>query len=89
MFIIISTILIISIGLNIILFIRGLRLVREIENLTDSVLQAEEIVEESQQTLEKMLEEMRALDIKGSFEADDEVGVVFNELKTLIKKYKN
>lgn len=89
MFIIISTILAISIGLNIILFIRGIKLVKDIENLTDSVLQAEEIVEESQETLEKMLEEMRALDIKGSFEADDEVGVVFNELKTLIEKYKN
>lgn len=89
MFIIISTILTISVGLNIILFIRAMKLVREIENLTDSVLQAEEIVEESQATLEKMLDEMREIDIRGSFEADDEVGQVFNELKTLIEKYKN
>jgi hypothetical protein len=36
-----------------------------------------------------MLDEMRALDIKGSFEADDEVGAVFTELKNLIEKYKN
>ena len=49
----------------------------------------EEIVEESQTTLEKMLEEMRAIDIRGSFEADDEVGSVFTQLKALIEKYKN
>jgi hypothetical protein len=36
-----------------------------------------------------MLEEMRAIDIRGSFEADDEVGSVFTQLKALIQKYKN
>ena len=40
-------------------------------------------------TLEKMLEEMRQIDIRGSFESDDEVGVVFSELKDIIEKYKN
>ena len=40
-------------------------------------------------TLEKMLEEMRQIDIRGSFESDDEVGVVFAELKDIIEKYKN
>ena len=40
-------------------------------------------------TLEKMLEEMRQIDIRGSFESDDEVGVVFTELKDIIEKYKN
>ena len=39
-------------------------------------------------TLEKMLEEMKEIDIRGSFEADDEVGVVFTELKDTIEKYK-
>jgi len=39
-------------------------------------------------TLEKMLEEMREIDIRGSFESDDEVGVVFKELKDTIEKYK-
>jgi hypothetical protein len=36
-----------------------------------------------------MLEEMRQIDIRGSFESDDEVGVVFKELKNTIEKYKN
>jgi|TARA_B110000977_G_scaffold100771_1_gene132218 hypothetical protein len=36
-----------------------------------------------------MLEEMRQLDLKGSFESDDEVGVVFKELKDVIETYKN
>ena len=87
--ILLYTILTISILLNILLFIRGMILVKQNEELADSVIEANDVVEESQATLDKMLEEMRTLDIKGSFEADDEVGTVFTELKELIKKYKN
>lgn len=82
-------ILAISILLNIILFIRGMVLVKQNEQLADTIIEADSVVEESQATLEKMLDEMRAIDIKGSFEADDEVGAVFTELKELIEKYKN
>jgi hypothetical protein len=64
-------------------------LVKQNEQLADAVIEADNVVEESQATLEKMLQEMRTLDIKGSFEADDEVGTVFSELKELIEKYKN
>jgi hypothetical protein len=87
--ILLYTILAISILLNIILFIRGMVLVKQTEELTDAIIAAQSILDESQQTLEKMLEEMRAVDIKGSFEADDEVGTVFTELKDIIEKYKN
>jgi len=87
--ILLYTILTISIIFNIILFIRGMILVKQNEELADAILEADNVVEESQTTLEKMLDEMRALDIKGSFEADDEVGAVFTELKNLIEKYKN
>lgn len=87
--ILLYTILTISILLNILLFIRGMILVKQNEELADSVFEANDVVEESQATLGKMLEEMRTLDIKGSFEADDEVGTVFTELKELIQKYKN
>jgi hypothetical protein len=64
-------------------------LVKQNEQLADAILEADNVVEEAQATLEKMLDEMRAIDIKGSFEADDEVGTVFTELKELIEKYKN
>lgn len=87
--ILLYTILTISILLNILLFVRGMILVRQNEQLADAVIEADNVVEESQATLERMLQEMRTLDIKGSFEADDEVGTVFSELKELIEKYKN
>jgi len=87
--ILLYAILTISILLNIFLFIRGMVLVKQNEQLADAVIEADNVVEESQATLEKMLQEMRTLDIKGSFEADDEVGTVFSELKELIEKYKN
>lgn len=78
-----------SIVFNIILFIRGMVVVKQNEQLSDAIVEAENVVDTAQQTLEKMLEQMRAIDIKGSFEADDEVGTVFTELKELIEKYKN
>ena len=61
-------------------------MVSQIETLSDEL---DEANYSSLNSLEKMLEEMREIDIRGSFESDDEVGVVFNELKDIIEKYKN
>jgi len=36
-----------------------------------------------------MLDEMREIDLNGSFESDDEVGSTFTQLKELIEIYKN
>ena len=71
---------------NIFFIWRGTQLVRQIENISNDM---DELTEDTINTLEKMLEEMRQVDIRGSFESDDEVGVVFNELKDVIQKYKN
>jgi hypothetical protein len=71
---------------NIFFIWRGTNLVREIETrVNDYVNLSDDTID----TLEKMLSEMRELDIKGSFESDDEVGVVFKELKDTIERYKN
>ena len=72
--------------LNVILLYRGIRLVRNIEDLQDMVVDVNEDVITS---LETMQEEMKQIDIRGSFESDDEVGVVFNELKNVIERYKS
>jgi hypothetical protein len=87
--IIIGALLGISLILNIILFIRGFALVKQIEQLSDIINEYDVVKDNTQQTLEAMLEEMKAIDLKGSFESDDEVGVVFGELKKLIETYKN
>jgi|TARA_R110000803_G_C11929851_1_gene315327 hypothetical protein len=76
----------ISIILNIFLIRRGIRLISQVELTQRNSIT---IVENTQQRLEAMLEEMRQLDLKGSFESDDEVGVVFKELKDVIETYKN
>lgn len=70
---------------NIFFIIRGTQLVRQIETIANDMDNLNEL---SLSTLEKMLEEMKQIDIRGSFEADDEVGVVFTELKNTIEKYK-
>jgi len=74
-------------GISNIFFIwRGTQLVRQIENISNDM---DELTEDTINALEKMLEEMRYFDIIVSFESDDEVGVVFRELKDIIEKYQN
>jgi hypothetical protein len=75
-----------SILLNIVLFYRGYKLVEQIERYQQRYIDVED---DAIQTFDNMLEEMRQIDIRGSFESDDEVGVVFKELKDVIDKYKN
>lgn len=69
---------------NIFFIWRGTQLVRQVE---DAVNEIDSVTDETFAVLNKMQEEMRAIDIRGSFESDDEVGVVFKELKGIIEKY--
>lgn len=65
---------------------RGTQLVKQIESISNEL---EDNNEYTLTSLNNMLEQMRQIDIRGSFESDDEVGVVFKELKMTIEKYKN
>lgn len=71
---------------NIFFIWRGTQLVRQVE---DALNETSDIREETILTLEKMSNDMKEIDIRGSFENDDEVGVVFKELKSIIDKNKN
>jgi HKD family nuclease len=77
---------IISVIINLFLIRRGNQLITEIEVVQNKLLSEREDV---LQTLEQMLQEMKDLDIREAFESDDEVGVVFQELKDTIEKYRN
>lgn len=77
--------LILSVILNLILFYRSYVMVKVVERTQDQLFQNADITLD---TLEQMLEDMRDLDLRGAFESDDEVGAVFQELKTLIEEYK-
>jgi hypothetical protein len=72
-----------------ILFFRGFNLIERIEELEDEVSLYELRNEETKEALNSMLEQMREIDLKGSFESDDEVGSVFTQLKTIIEIYNN
>jgi hypothetical protein len=78
-----------SIILNIILLIRGISLVKQNEDLRDSIQLYDDRQDNTIVTLENMLAELRQIDLNGSFESDDEVGTVFTELKNTIETYKN
>jgi hypothetical protein len=77
-----------SIILNVILLRRGIVFVKQNEQLSDRLKTYDSIQEQTLLSLETMLSEMREIDLKGSFESDDEVGAVFAELKNTIETYK-
>jgi hypothetical protein len=82
----------VSIGLlviSIILTIRGFSLLTKIEELEDMISEYQLRDEITKEGLEAMLNQMREIDLKGSFESDDEVGTVFTQLKTIIEIYNN
>ena len=78
-----------SIILNIILIRRGLGFVRMNEELNVSVTILQNERDETLDKLETLLETMRDYDLKGAFEADDEVGGAYKEIINLIETYKN
>ena len=75
--------------ISIFLFIRGISLVKRNEMLEDVIVQYDLRDDETKKVLEVMLQQMQEIDIKGSFEADDEVGAVFTQLKNVIETYNN
>ena len=79
----------ISIILNIVLIFRGIAYVKQNEQLTDLINDYDLRQDNTLITLENMLAEMKEIDLKGSFESDDEVGAVFTQLKDTIESYKN
>ena len=83
---ILYTIIVLLTLTNVFFIVRGTQLVKQIEEIQTNY---NDFSEDTISALETMLEEMRQIDIRGSFESDDEVGVVFNELKDVIEKYKN
>ena len=78
-----------SIIFNILLLIRGINLVKQNEQLLDTIREYDNRQIDTQIKVESMLEKMREIDLKGSFESDDEVGDVFTQLKDIIETYKN
>lgn len=75
--------------ISVILTIRGFNLLTRIEELEDVVTEYELKDELTKEGLESMLAQMREIDLRGSFESDDEVGSVFRQLKTIIEIYNN
>jgi hypothetical protein len=87
--IILITISVTLLIISTVLFFRGFNLIERIEELEDEVSLYELRNEETKEALNSMLEQMREIDLKGSFESDDEVGSVFTQLKTIIEIYIN
>ena len=79
-------ILLISIVLNITFIISIFNLLKQTEELEDTII---ETTLEVKVKVSNALENLRNIDSRGSFESDDEVGAVFSELKETIENYKN
>ena len=73
----------ISLALMIILFVT---LCYVIWNLTTKQEMLEDWVEDFINAIEKINVDLKQADYRGSFEADDEVGIIFEEIKNIIKQ---
>jgi hypothetical protein len=71
----------ISVILNIVLLIGVRNLLRQNEQLEDTLVENNKFVQEKVQT---SLDKMRELDNRQVFEKDDEVGATFDELKKVV-----
>lgn len=81
---VISIIAILSFLLNIFFVIRIYGLIKELEKLY-----SENQLEQKYYAyiVQRMLTTLREIDARGSFESDDEVGSIFNEIKSAINRY--
>ena len=75
-------ILLISVVLNITFTISIFNLLKQTEELEDTLL---ETTLEVKFKVSNALENLRNIDTRGSFESDDEVGATFTELKTIVE----
>jgi len=55
-------------------------------NLTSKAELLESWIEDFVNTIEKVNSDLKRADYRGSFEADDEVGFIFKEIKNIIKQ---
>jgi hypothetical protein len=75
--------LVVSVLLNIALIVGARNILLQNEELEDTLL---ETIMDVQQKVETAYQSMQEIDLRGSFESDDEVGAVFAELKEIITK---
>ena len=55
-------------------------------NLMTKQEMLEDWIEDFMQSVEKVDFDLKQIDYRGSFEADDETGIIFNEIKNIIKQ---
>ncbi len=76
------TLITISVLLNIVLGLGIRNLLKQNEELEDTLL---ETTAEIKMKVTVALDALKNADLKGSFESDDEVGVVFKEIKDVVE----
>ena len=76
------TLLVLSVILNIVLGIGIRNLIKQNEELEDTLI---EVVEGTRTRVETALQQMKDIDNRQVFEKDDEVGATFEQLKNIIE----
>lgn len=79
----IYTLLVLSVILNIVLGIGLRNLMKQNEELEDTLT---DVIEGTRIKVENALQQMRDIDNREVFEKDDEVGATFQELKNIIEE---
>jgi hypothetical protein len=81
---IILIILAASVALNLVLGYGAFNLLRKNEAFEDNMVAYDKYFESLQRGLATVIQQIQSVDIRGAFEADDEVGVVFAGIKGMV-----
>lgn len=76
---------IISLLLNVYLVYRGIIL---LDTAQEILQQKNDIIDKNYILFEKLLSDLRNIDLRGAFESDDEVGSTFAQIKEMIEFYR-
>ena len=59
--------------------------IKQVEDLEDYAIELEETIIQLNSRIEESYNRLRSVDRRGSFEADDEVGYIFKDIKSIIQ----
>ena len=81
--------LVISVGVNLILLYGVRNLLKKNENQEDVLAQYLNYMDSLSKTIDYVDEKLKKIDIKGTFQSDDEIGWFFREVQSMQSKLTN
>ena len=81
----IAVVIALSVSLNLYLVYRGIYLIGVAQKIAQ---ERDYLTQKNYMLFEKLLSDLRSIDLRGAFESDDEVGFTFIQIKEMVEFYR-